>query len=350
MAGTEQETSVSTGGDDWLSEAIGTEVTAAEPVASDPQPQGEVMDAPVESAEPVEASPVETGSRQRDEHGRFKPKESAPVETKATEQPKREVPVEAAPAEAPKADPKEDREGWIPSWRAREISEAKKAAAERAERAEAEAKAHAAKWEQAQRESAELKRRLDELTKPKQEPVNLFENPEGFVGSVEERLARERDTFQGELRKMRLENNLAISAVVHKEDFPPAYEAFVKAVEAGDKATATRVFNSADPGGAIVAWHRERKALTEIGPDPTAYVQKKLEEALNDPAFLARALEAAKARASGGQPQVTTPAQQARPNNIVKRPPSLSGVPGGQSAHAGGSGASGDWLNEALSR
>jgi len=318
MAGTEQDESVSES--DIFDAAFSAEPT------------------PVKETSVSDASG--DGSPPRDEHGRFAAKSQdepseTPQEPKAEAEPQQqEAPAVAAPAEPAKADPKEDRDGWIPSWRAREISEAKKAAAERAERAEAEAKAHAAKWEQAQRESAELKRRLDELTKPKQEPVNLFENPEGFVGSVEERLARERDSFQGELRKIRLENNLAISAIVYKEDFPPAYEAFVKAVEGGDRATATRVFNSADPGGSIVAWHRERKTLDEIGNDPASYVQKKLDEALNDPEFLAKALERAKAQATG-QPAAQPGAPAARPNLKTQLPPSLRTMPGAAAASDG---------------
>lgn len=348
MADTEQDVVVSSGNaGDWLSDAMDKPAQAAEPVTSDPQPTGE--SAPVETSEPSGVDPVETSGSNRDERGRFKPKDAASAAPKVETEPAPTQEQQPVTAEAPVPASKEDRDGWIPSWRAREISEGKRAAAERADRAEADAKAAAAKWEQAQRETAELKKRIDDLTKPKPEPVNLFENPDAFVGSVDEKLSAWERKLDERERKLRLENNLAISAIIHKDEFPSAYEAFVKAVEAGDKATATRVFNSTDPGGSMVAWHRERKTLTEIGGDPNAYIQRKLEEALNDPAFLAKAVETAKAKATG-QPAAQPGAPATRPNNVVKRPPSLSGVPGGQSAHAGGVGSSGDWLNEAMGR
>ena len=45
--------------------------------------------------------------------------------------------------------------------------------------------------------------------------------------------------------------------------------------------------NSRDPVGDVVRWHKQQSTLREIGPDPVAYRQKILDEARNDPEFLA---------------------------------------------------------------
>jgi hypothetical protein len=56
-----------------------------------------------------------------------------------------------------------------------------------------------------------------------------------------------------------------------------------------------------------VNWYKREQTLKEVGSDPNAYVQKKLEEALNDPQFLAKALEKARGAASAQPTQVKLP-------------------------------------------
>lgn len=290
-------------------------------------------------SEPAALEP-EKGTRERDELGRFKAKASDTQEPPAEAEPPKQVetPAEAAaqePATTQQPPAKEEDDGKIPSWRMREIREARDA--ERNARLAAEQKAAAleAQTQQAFAAIQHLQQQLHALQNPpkKPEPVTLFEDPDAFVGNfvgtVEQRFAAQQEAFQKQLRQMRLENNLSITAMVHKDDFQPAYEAFTQAVEAGDRALAARVFGSADPGGAMVAWHREARTLKEIGTDPNAYLERKLEEKLKDPAFLAKALEAARAQA-GGQPVVspTTAQPASRPNTVTQLPPSLRSVPG----------------------
>lgn len=352
MAGTEQEVvNESKGGaDDWLSEAM-DQTQAAASVESESQTVGEV-ETPETPTEAAEATAGQTGDRPRDEQGRFKPKstEAAPAATKTEA---KAEPVEApeveAEAETKEHASKEDRDGWIPSWRAREISEAKRAAAERAERAEAQAKEAAARWEAAQRENAEIKRRLDELTKTKApETVNLFENPEAFVTSVQEQQKQIAALVAEQVQAVRLENNLQLAHYKYGDEFTAAYDAVMKTKASGDLRTIEAIKSAVNPGEALVQWHRQQRALTEFGTDPDAYRQKVRDELMKDPEFRAQIVAALKAEATGQQPTSAAPAQS-RPNNIVKRPPSLSHVPGGQSAHAGGRSASGDdWLSEAM--
>lgn len=277
--------------------------------------------------------------------------ESAPQETEpvaeaapaAQAQPAVKPQDQQQPAAPEAVEPQGKEQGdaaGVPPWRLRELREARDAERTRAAKFEEEARTARVQSELMQRQLRELQTQIQQLTAPKQEPVDPLADPDRFVGTIEERLAAERNAFQTELRKMRLENNLALTASLHKDTFPKAYEAFTQQVEGqNDRALAARVFGSSDPGGAMVSWFRERETLREIGDDPSAYRQKALEEALKDPAFLARALEAAKAQATG-QPAPTgqaAPAAQSRPNTVTRLPPSLRSTPG-SAASGDGSG------------
>jgi len=302
----------------------------------------EVLSGPAPTSTPEPAGNSEalgTDGQPRDEHGRFAPKPGDAVDTPATqpspataEQPPTAV---TPPAEGAAPPVKEDRDGWIPAWRVREIREQTEAKAKAA--TEAETRAARERLAQTQHQMSELQKQIEALKAPKQEPVNLFDDPDRFVGDVEQRLAAQAETFGKQLRTMRLEQNLALANLRHSDVFPKAYEAFTAAVEGGDKAVAARVFNAADPGGTIVAWHREQETLREIGTDPSTYKQKLLEDALSDPVYLAKALERAKAQASRQPaPQGQQPGQPAaRPNVNIQLPPSLRTMPGAAAASDG---------------
>jgi hypothetical protein len=286
-------------------------------------------------SEPAALEP-EKATRERDELGRFKAKASDTQEPPAEAEPPKQVetPAEAA-AQEPEAQQqsppaKEDDANGVPSWRVREIREARDAERARADKAEADARAAAAQAAQLQQYLAAMQQQIQQLQNPpkKPEPVNLFEDPDAFVGTVEQKLAALEQNFQRQRRQDRLEMNLALTNRLHPEEFPVALEEFYREADR-NPALKHRVFSVTDHGAEILAWHREQKTLKEIGGDPTSYVQRKLDEALKDPAFLAKALEAARAQA-GGQPVVSpTPAQPAaRPNTVTQLPPSLRSVPG----------------------
>lgn len=356
MANHEQEDVSTNSGDDWLVDAIGTEgATAAPVVESAPQGTGEVTSepAPVE----VEASDAEsvTADRERDERGRFKAKvqetHGQPAEADGSQQDSNPEDTSADEPEATqRSDDEDDSRGKIPSWRVRELRESRDA--ERSARVAAEQKAAALedRTQQALAAIQHLQQQIHQIQHPqkKPEPVDIFQDPDAFVGNLDQRFAALERSFQRQRQQDRLEMNLAMTHRQHPDEFPEALQSFYQAAET-DRSLQQRVFSSADQGGAIIAWHREQRTLKEIGTDPNAYLERKLEEKLKDPAFLAKALEAAKAQAIGQPAASAAPGQPApRPNTVVKRPPSLSGVPGGASAHAASS-SGGDWLNEALS-
>jgi len=75
-----------------------------------------------------------------------------------------------------------------------------------------------------------------------------------------------------------------------------------------------------NPYDNLVKWHERQQTLATVGNDPQAWLQSEIDKKLQDPAFLAQALERAKGQAQvlGGQP-----------NNapLTQLPPSLSRIP-----------------------
>jgi hypothetical protein len=241
--------------DELFNEAISDETTDA-PVVSEEQPA-------------------------RDEAGRFAKKEE-PQEVVAEIQ-----------AEKPVVD---DNASQVPSWRVREINEEKRAALAELETLRAER----AQWQQRQQQQ-----------QPKQEPVEKpakpdpLLDPDGYAKSV-------RDEIREEILSERREESLLRAAEAHPEEFKEAYAAATKAV---DPALKARMQASRDPGKTLLEWHRDNKVKAEVGHDPNAWLEKKLEERLNDPAFLQKAIE----RSKGAS-------QQADGRPRVDLPPSLNGA------------------------
>lgn len=226
----------------------------------------ETPDAPVVSEE----QPV------RDEAGRFAKKE----EPAAAEV------VAEAPAEKPVVD---DNASHVPSWRVREINEEKRAAL-----AELEAlRAERAQWQRQQQQP--------QKAEPEQKPAkpDPLLDPEGYAKSV-------RDEIREEILAERREESLQRAAEAHPDEFKEAYAAARQAV---DPALKARMQSSRDPGKTLLEWHRENKVKAEVGHDPNAWLEKKLEERLNDPAFLQKAIERSKSAAqlADGRPRVALP-------------------------------------------
>lgn len=240
---------------------------------------------PVETPE-QEVAAVEqpTPEQPRDEQGKFATKDE---------------PAPEAEAEKPTVD---DNAPLVPSWRVREINEEKRTLAEKVAKFETEQ----SQW---QREQQELRTRLAALEKPAQpkaeaqKPDPLLD-PEGYEAYLEKR-------FEDRLLSERRESSLQQAHRTYKGEFEEAYAAAQKQV---DPVLRTMMQNSRDPGETLVQWHREQKTKAEVGNDPNAWLEKKLEERLNDPAFLAKAME----RARG----VASPQTNGKPN--VQLPPSLN--------------------------
>jgi hypothetical protein len=262
--------------------------------------QSALSDEPiVEAAETVVTEPVvETVAR--DEQGRFAPK------VEATEQ--------AAPAEATQVvQPKTD-EAHVPSWRLREVNDKAEAAERRARELEDRATAF-------ERQIAELSKKAE----PKPEPVDFFQNPDEALA---QRLSPLEANFQMLERKLTLRasraENISEHGIATVKEMEAALEKASQERHPDIPQLSAQMRNSHDPVGVAMQWYQRDKLLKETGGDLTTYRTKTLDDALKDPAFLAKAAEAFRAHASG---------QPSQGKNIVQLPPSIGRATSAASPH-----------------
>ena len=229
--------------------------------------------------------------------------DDAPAEPVADPQPEPEPEPQPGPepqltADTPAPKPAvDDNAAMVPSWRVREINEEKRRVAEEADRLKAELAAlRQAQPHQQEQPKAEKANRPDPLL-----------DPDGYAAAI-------RAELREEALNERREESLQRAAEAHPDEFKEAYAAAQQAV---DPALRARMQTSRDPGKTLLEWHRENKVRAEVGTDPNAWLEKKLEERLKDPAFLAKAVELARGSAQPQQPN-------GRPR--VDLPPSLNGA------------------------
>jgi hypothetical protein len=229
----------------------------------------ETTDAPVVSEQAEQ--------RARDEAGRFAKKE----------EPETAEVVAEVQAEKPVVD---DNASQVPSWRVREINEEKRAALAELETLRAER----AQWQQRQQSQPQ---KADTAPKPvKPDPLI---DPDGYEEYLEKK-------FEEKQLAITRENSLKSAAKTYKDEFKEAYTAAQQKV---DPALRALMQQSDDPGETLIQWHRENKVKAEVGHDPQAWLEKKLEERLNDPAFLQKAIERSKGAShqADGRPRVDLP-------------------------------------------
>lgn len=245
------------------------------------------------AVEATEAPTEATSERERDDKGRFVPK--APEATQAVAQePETQPTVETVP-DAKREDHEPDAR--VPSWRLAEESSRRREAEQQLTQIRDE-------FRQMQHQMMQMQRPIQQQAQP--EPIDPFADPNGFAQSIQ-------SNFESRLQALQLEQSLKFASFAHKDVFSEAYSAFVDhAHKTRDQATYQRVMSSPDPGEALVNWFKERKTLAELGgTDVNAWLEKKREEWLKDPAVQAKVIEAFKATA---QPS----------NNLTQLPPSLS--------------------------
>ena len=102
------------------------------------------------------------------------------------------------------------------------------------------------------------------------------------------------------------------------------------------------MWNSPNPGEALVSWHKRNEALREVGDDPSAYKAKIAEETrqalANDPEFRKQLLEGLRAEAETGD--------GGKPRTVTRLPASLNRAAGGN--HLRSDLADGDNSNTAI--
>lgn len=143
-------------------------------------------------------------------------------------------------------------------------------------------------------------------------------DPEGYASYIENR-AEERVVNRN------FETSLGQAHIAHKEKFEAAYKELsgLNPGDPADRATVSRIRNSANPGAALMDWHKDRLTLREIGGDLDAFRKSERERLLADPEFQGQVVE--RVRAGGGKDQ---PIKQ-----VTRLPKSLNDARGGSKAH-----------------
>lgn len=254
---------------------------------------------------------AEEPQRERDDKGRFVAKSETPPEAKAepekVEQPAQEEPKAEAQPE-PTVEPKD--EAQVPSWRLREVNEARTAADRRADEAARESYAVRA-------EMQAMRAELQKLQQPKAEPVDFFADPDKAINQhltpIEQRLER---FMQDMTVRASRTAALAQHGVEKVAEMEKAINDAMAKNHPDMAALAQQMRGSDDPAGVAMAWYQRSKLIEETGGDITAYKAKVLEDAMKDPKFQAKVVELIKG--TSGQPGKAP---------VVNLPPSLNRIP-----------------------
>jgi hypothetical protein len=213
-----------------------------------------------------------------------------------------EAPTAPAATEPPATTEQQRTEPAIPPARLREEADARRAA---------------------ERDRDELRARLDRLESQQRQPVQqeqrkpaeFWDNPDewgrSLVTPIQEQLFQQR---QGVSRLLAEDKH-------GSDTVKAAYEALGQAMQS-DPATQAdylRIMRSNHPYGELVAWHKNRQVLNEIGSDPAAYRNRVLEEAMKDPEVQQRFLAQIRGAA---QPTVEAPGRRSE----VPQIPSLRSI------------------------
>jgi hypothetical protein len=192
------------------------------------------------------------------------------------------------------------------------------------------------KRQAAQHEAEALRREVAELRgmvkatsqpapQPQQEkpPVSIFENPDEYLQS-------QLSPVQQTIQEMREELWESRAAALHTQGAIDAAKEAANALAGTPqgKALHQQITASGNPFDNLVKWHKQQEAYAKVGSDPEAWLNSELEKKLADPAFLAQAIERARAGAA--------PAPGSRQQPVTNLPPSLSKLPSGGNAPAAG--------------
>lgn len=182
--------------------------------------------------------------------------------------------------------------------------------------ARAEARELRARLEALERAQQQPQRRQGESPQP-QAPPDLFVDPEA-------RLAYERQQWAGEVNRVITEFNHKringsfddVREQVGEERFSEAFQALY---DTGDRALIDGIVATNNPGRALMRWHDRQSLMSEIGDDPEAYIERRVQERLNDPQYRQQYI--------GGMREQA----QRSGNSAYDLPPSLNSASGGMS-------------------
>lgn len=181
---------------------------------------------------------------------------------------------------------------------------------------------------------ADLNAKLDlalkqiETLKPKIEPragaeaddgPDIFTDPKAFVGKLTE-------GFQKQLDDVKAGTSMQLAHYKHGEAFERAYADLSKLSpdDGANRQLVQGIYRSANPGEAIVAWHRQQEASRRIGSDGLDKYEERVraetrDKLAQDPEFRQQLIESMRAEGSG----------KGNPRPPIRLPKSLNGAAGG---------------------
>lgn len=188
------------------------------------------------------------------------------------------------------------------------------------------------KRQEAQQRAATLESQLAELrgqvsvltqqrqpaAKPQQEqpPATLWDDPDAFLKS-------QFTPFQQQMQEMREELWESKASAVHTPEAVSAAKAAAEKIfgtPEGKQLHQQITSAGGNPFDNLVKWHKQQETLAKVGGDPEAWLNAELEKRMADPAFMAQAVERARAGAASNTN---------RSAPLTSIPPSLSRLPAG---------------------
>lgn len=171
--------------------------------------------------------------------------------------------------------------------------------------------------------------RAAQQARPKAEDL-LFSDPDKFISQTEQR-------YEKKIADVQLNFDMQLASMRHGPAFDAAWQHFYASCQNGaDPVSYFRVMNARSPGEEMVRWFHERRLMHETGGNLDAYRNRILQEALQNPEFMAQ-LQASGAvpsqpqrsqQARGENGQFVPQQQQAQPRQEVRLPTSLSRMNG----------------------
>lgn len=223
-----------------------------------------------------------------------------------------DVPIEPETALEANAKPTAEEptsEAQVPSWRLRELREAKEAEIAKQTAALEQERTRAA---QAQ---AQLQQLQQQLNQQQQKPVpDIFENPDEWQSHYISQQQQQMEQFQKDQQEKMAQ--LEAYTLHGVEQVNAAKEAAFKANQS-NPAVSARILSASNPFSEMVNWHKEQQVYEQIGEGGIgAFRDRTRQELMKDPEFRKQVIAELKGEAGG----VATPQT---PTSI----PSLNGAP-----------------------
>lgn len=183
------------------------------------------------------------------------------------------------------------------------------------------------KAEEAERRYQELERQLRQSQQPRTPPPDVLENPQAFAGHLEQ-------SMEQRFRGMMVNMSFDMVRESNPNGFQAAWSALQDQVRSGNSRVRDEIVSSPNPGSALMRWHQREETIRQIGDGGLeAYRQRMLDEAMKDPNFRTRAMEAWRTEAQQTQTSASSPPPSIPSLNRttgVANPPERSSVSGAE--------------------